>query len=193
MTVLLLRALTRVVGFVVLGMGAVAGVVVAVAAAAGRGTVADVSRSVGTSTAAARVDAFLGRLASGDGAAVDRTLAGVAAGGAILLGLALLVGALAPRRRERVLSLDDPALAARPRALARSASVLGDRVRGTSSVGAKVRRRRSRLTLHAHIVDTAAPAAVEHDLRERIAPLASAFGLRVRVRIHRPRRGRSVA
>jgi hypothetical protein len=196
MTVLLLRALTRVVGLAVLGAGAVVAVVVAVAAVAGRGTVSDVADAVGTHGAAARVDAFLGHLAAGDGAAVDRTLAGIAAAGAIVAGVALLLGALAPRR-ERVLTLEDHDLAARPRALARTASALSDRVRGTSAVGAKVRRRRlfrpGRVTLRARIVDSATPSTIDDELRERLAPLADAFGLRVRVRVRRPRRGRSVA
>lgn len=193
--VLLLRALARLVGFVVLLALALAGLAAAVfSISGGDGTLTlpglvelarldDFSEDVG---------AFFERLESDGSAAVVAALAGL---GAVVLGLGLLVGALVAGR-ERLLVLhrgQDGTVAARRRAVAQTASALAEQPRDVVSAKAKVRPRRrgtgGRLRLTAYHAQTASEPAVEDAARRQLEPLTGPFSLRVKVDGRVPRRG----
>jgi hypothetical protein len=122
------------------------------------------------------------------------TVAALAGGGAVLLGLLLLVGVLA-RRRERLIVLrSDGAgtVAARPRAVGQAAAALGEQSRGVlhARAGASARRRGpgGRLRLTVYHARSTGRAAATGATRARVQALAESFSLRVRVRARVPRR-----
>jgi hypothetical protein len=106
---------------------------------------------------------------------------------AMLVGLLLLVGLLAPRR-ERLVQLDTTEvgrLATRRRPLARAAEALALQQRGVTKVRARVRTSRwgrGKLMLRTSRRRDVDPAEVESRAGEAVKPLAEAFHLRLRVR-----------
>lgn len=193
--VLLLRALARLVGFLLLLALALAGLAVAVfSLSGGDGTLSlpglielvrldDLSDEVGT---------LLETLEAGGSADAVAALSGLAA---VLLALGLLVGALVPGR-ERLLVVrrdEHGTIAARRRAVAQTASALAEQPRDVVSAKAKVRPRRrgtgGRLQLTAYHAQTASEPAVEDAARRQLEPLAGPFSLRVKVDGRVPRRG----
>lgn len=192
--VLLLRALARLVGFVLLLALAVAGLAAAVFSISG----GDGTLSLPGLVELARLDdlsdevgAFLGSLEA-DGPTVVAALSGL---GAVLLALGLLVGALVAGR-ERLLVVrhgEEGTVAARRRAVAQTATALAEQPRDVVSAKAKVRPRRrgsgGRLQLTAYHAQTASEPAVEDAARRQLEPLAGPFSLRVKVDGRVPRRG----
>ncbi len=121
----------------------------------------------------------------------DGPVAWVSVGGgaaAIALGMLLLVGALAPRR-ERLVVLEqngEARLAARRRPLAQIAGALVEQVRGVTDERIRVRARRGgrggRLTVAAYHSRSFSSAEIEQRASAAVAPLADAFSLKLRVR-----------
>ncbi|WP_051471190.1 hypothetical protein [Patulibacter minatonensis] len=192
MIVFVSRAVTRVVAFVALPVLAVVAVLVAVAATVGENQSRKLADQSGLTDAWREVGPFLDRTApSGDTAAV------LAAIGAVLLGIVLLIGALAPSREREVPLADGADLRIRRRALRGALQSLTGRVLGTT--GAKVRlrprRRRAggRLVVQVTRTPRADPDAIRATLDERLGPLAGAFALRTKVRtaVGRSRRART--
>ena len=193
--VLLLRALARLVGFVLLLALAVAGLAAAIFSISG----GDGTLSLPGLVELARLDdlsdevgAFLGSLEADGPAAVVAALSGL---GAVLLALGLLVGALVAGR-ERLLVVrhgEEGTVAARRRAVAQTATALAEQPRDVVSAKAKVRPRRrgsgGRLRLTAYHAQTASEPAVEDAARRQLEPLAGPFSLRVKVDGRVPRRG----
>lgn len=113
----------------------------------------------------------------------------IAAGvGAMLVGLLLLIGLVAPRR-ERLVVVDEGSagrLAARRRALADIARSLAVRGQGVSAAKAKVKPRRrgegGRLTIRASRPRTTPADDASQSVEQAVEPLASDFGLKTRVR-----------
>jgi len=192
--VLLLRALARLVGFVLLLALAVAGLAAAIFSISG----GDGTLSLPGLVELARLDdlsdevgAFLDSLEA-EGPAVVAALSGL---GAVLLALGLLVGALVAGR-ERLLVVrhgEEGTVAARRRAVAQTATALAEQPRDVVSAKAKVRPRRrgsgGRLQLTAYHAQTASEPAVEDAARRQLEPLAGPFSLRVKVDGRVPRRG----
>lgn len=107
---------------------------------------------------------------------------------AIALGMLLLVGALAPRR-ERLVVLDENGetrLAARRRPLAQIAGALVEQARGVTDERIRVRPRRGgrggRLTVAAYHSRSFSSPEIEQRASAAVAPLADAFSLKLRVR-----------
>jgi hypothetical protein len=189
--ILLLRAVSRAVAFVLLVVLAVGCLVAAGFSIPSRGLPA-LGDLVGTDTAAGHSRDFLARLEHGDrpaGAAAGAALAGV-------LGLVLVAGAVLPRR-ERTLELvdeDDGRLAARRRPLQSVATALAARPAGVSRARARVRGRYrrpgGRLRVRVGRVPGAAREPVARQVREEVEGLAGAFSLKTKVRTRRDERRR---
>jgi hypothetical protein len=116
---------------------------------------------------------------------------------AVALGLALLVGALAPRR-ERLLVLeeeDGSVLAARRRPLTQIACALAEQERGVTVAKATIRSSRWRagggLRLTAFHPRNRAAEEIASRARSAVEPLGDAFNLRTRVRPRLGERGRA--
>jgi hypothetical protein len=190
--VFLSRAVTRVVAFVVLPLLAVVAVAIAVAATIGENRTRDLADQSGLTDAWREVGPFLDRTApSGDTAAV------LAAIGAVLLGVVLLIGALAPTRERELPLADGTDLRIRRRALRSALQSLTGRVLGTTAAKVRVRPRRhragGRLDVQVTRTPRADPDAIRATLDERLGPLAGAFALRTKVRsaVGRSRRART--
>jgi len=184
--VILVRALARLVTFLLLLALAVAGLAVAVFSIRG----GDRPLSLPALADNARlpqlrdtVGDYLGQLEGAGNVALISLLCGL---GAILLGLLLLIGALRGGR-ERLVIVDRTGggvLAARRRALGQMAVALAEQVRGV--VAAKVRVRTSRrgrgkvrLTV-THPRDNA-PAEVKRAATDALQPLTGGFGVKAKV------------
>ena len=185
--IVFVRALGRLLTFVLMVVLALAGLAVAIFSIGGD------SRSVSIPALAdylelpALRDAvgdWLGRLEADGPTAWWSVLGGAMA---ILVGLIILIGYLLPIR-ERLLTLaetENGRLAARRRALAQAARALAERQRGV--LRAKTRARTSRwargsLSVRADRPASAPAEEVEKRVQTAITPLAEAFGLRTRVR-----------
>ena len=186
---LLLRALTRLVGVLwmlalaLLGLGIALYCVDAVVSLGS----ARPDRLLGLASIRRHVEHFLDQLAAGGPTAGLALLCGL---GAMLLGILLLVGALGSRK-QRLAVLDQDTnngiLAARPRALRdMSTSVKRPKLalsrRGT----------RGRLKVTASRARTSDPREVEHGLKERLGPISEPFKLKPRVRVRVGERGERV-
>jgi hypothetical protein len=195
MTVFLLRLLAAVVGFVLLVVIAVGGVVVAIFCI--RGATATLSLHHLASLLSLpdlrdKVGPFLSSLeADGPVAA----LAALCGAGAILLGIGLLVGALMPRR-ERILVVersDRGTIAARRRAVGNALADLAERPREVIGAKAKVSPNRKRTGGRARLKLTEAAGTDERPKAEQartdLKDLASALSLKLQTSSRRPRRG----
>ena len=184
--ILLLRALVRLLGFVLLVALALVGLGVALAALLGD--------KLGVQLEGSSVSRWLESL-EGDGTQV---LEAVIGGGMVLLGLLLLIGALAPRRERRAVleQGEHGTLDARRRPLAQMFTALAERTRGVTHAKAKLRLGRrahhGRLVLRAERPRTAESATVRESVQSAIGELAAAFGLKTRVQAPLGRRGRRV-
>lgn len=183
-----LRGLLRLLGFVALIALALLGLGVALAALLGD--------RLGVRLEGSGAGDWLARL-EGSGA---QALEAVIGGGVTLLGLLLLIGALAPRRDRRAVleESEHGTLDARRRALAQTFTALAERTRGVTRAKARLRigrrSRRGRLVLRAEHPGTAESAtAVREAVRSEVGELGDAFGLKVRVRTPLGRRGRRVS
>lgn len=143
------------------------------------------------------VGGFLHRMAMPGPTAGLALLCGLAA---IVAGILLLTGVLAPRR-QRLLVLerdnDEGRLAARPAPLRDMARALATSVSGATAVTRpRLRRggrlRHSRLTVTAARSRTHDPQQVERDISARLQPLADPFSLRTRVHVRSAEAGERV-
>jgi Family of unknown function (DUF6286) len=196
--ILLLRAVTRLVTFVLLGVLALCGLAIAVFSIGwsrtGDFNLPGLARLVHLGDLRDQVGELLHDLAGPGPVAGITALCGL---GVLVLGLLLLVGALWPRR-ERLVILDkneEGTLAARRRVLGRVVSALAEQTRGVTATKVKVRpgrRRGGRVAVRADHSRAQDP----RDLRDRtqlaLAPLTEAFGLRARVQPRLGQRGRKV-
>ena len=187
---ILLRALARVVAFLVLLVLALLGLAVALGAIDPSGA-AKLARLPAVSE---RVGDYLDGLPRARGVGVTSLLVGL---GAIALGILLLLGSLVPRR-ERVVVLRETGhgrLAARRRPLGQVAQVLAEQARGVTEAHAKVKpRRRGGGTVR---VTASRPKPVpERDAEQAVAAqledLTGPFALKPRVRTKVGERGARV-
>jgi len=182
--ILLLRGLLRLVGFLALIALALLGLAFALAALLGD--------KLGVRLYGSGVSRWLERL-EGDG---TQALEAVIGGGMVLLGLLLLIGALAPRRERRaVLEVGEHGtLDARRRALTQMFTALAERTRGVTRAKAKLRLgrrpRHGRVVLRAERPRTAESTSVREAVRSEVGELGDAFGLKIRVQAPLGRRGR---
>lgn len=191
---LLLRAISHLVAFVLLAAFALAGLVVAVFCLEGGRdglSLPALARHVRLPQLRDEVGGFLQALEASGPVAKLSALGGLAA---IAVGLLLLMGILR-RRGDRLAVLEDDehgTLAARRRPLAAVASALVEQVRGISETRARVRpRRRGRGGRVVVRIDRPRGAATDDTARERAAsalsPLADPFHLRPRIRVRHGR------
>ena len=184
--ILLLRALVRLLGFLLLIALALVGLGFAVAALFGD--------QLGVQLEGSAISRWLERL-EGDG---TQGLEAVIGGGMVLLGLLLLIGALAPRRERRAVleQCEHGTLDARRRPLAQVFTALAERTRGVTHARAKLRLGRrahhGRLVLRAERPRTTESAAVRESVQSDVGELAAAFGLKTRIQAPLGRRGRRV-
>ncbi len=195
MTVFALRLVAAVVGFLLLVVIAVGGLVVAVFCLRG-GTATlglhHLASLISLPELRDKIRPFLESLEADGPAAALAALCGV---GAILLGAALLVGALVPRR-ERALVVertDRGTTTARRRAVAGALGDLAERPREILAAKAKVRpyRRRPGGRVRIKLTEAAGtderPQAVQ--ARSDLDDLAGALSLQLQTVSRRPRRG----
>jgi hypothetical protein len=195
---LLLRALARLVTFVLLVVLAACGLAVAIFSIGGSRTgdfsLPGLARLVHLGALRDQVGELLGDLAGPGPVAGIAALCGL---GAVAVGVLLLLGVLWPRR-ERLVILDrgeEGTLAARRRVLARVASALAEQTRGVTATRVKVRsgrRRGARLAVRADHSHNQQPKDVRQRTQLALAPLTDAFGLRARVQPRLGRRRRRV-
>lgn len=117
--------------------------------------------------------------------------------GAVLLGLLLLIGLLVPRR-ERLVSLRRTGrgtLAARRRALSQVATGLVEQTRGVTEAKVKVKPRRragGRLLVRASRTGLAEPAEVQRGIAAELEDLTQPFRLKASIRLRAGGRGARV-
>jgi hypothetical protein len=190
---LALRALTRLVGVVLMVVIALAGLAVALYCLSRLVSLgaANPPRLLHLPTVRDRVGGFLADLAA------PGPTAGIAlgcGGGAIALGLLILVGMLAPRRSHVALvdrSASHGIMGARRRALRDLARALAAQADGLTSVKrARValsrRGTRGRVTVIAAHTPATDPDQVQRAVRETLVPITDTFHLRPRVRVRVP-------
>ena len=120
--------------------------------------------------------------------------------GAMVLGILLLVGVVAPRRPRLVLlerDAQEGRLAARPTALREMAGALAASAPGATAVtrpqlrrGGKLRPNQLRVTVSRS--RTHDPGQVERAIDERLQPLTEPFGMRSHIRVRSAERGSRV-
>jgi hypothetical protein len=190
-----LRTLAGLVGFLLLVLLALAGLAAAVfSLQGGEETLSyhNLADLLHLDDLDAELGAWLDALEADGPLAVVAALAGAAA---VLLGLALLVGALVPSRERLVILRRDPRgdVAARRRAVGQAAAALAEQSRDVTSAKAKVRPRRRRTGAHVRLTAeharTVGNREVAAAVRERLRALADALSLHVRIRGRVPRRG----
>ena len=194
---ILLRALLRLVTFVLLVVLAVAGLAAAVFSIQG-GTgglsLPKLAEYAQLPAVRDRTGDLLSAVEASGGVARYSLLAGALA---VLLGLLLLVAALVPRR-ERLVELergDDGTLNARRRPLAQAARALVEPARGVTEAKVRARaRRRGGGTLRVRALRTrpAQDAAIRASIAERLQPLTQPFKLKTTVRVREAHRGARV-
>ena len=195
--VLVCRALTRLVTFVLLAALALAGLLVALFAIGGGGAsgwslpgLAELARLADLRDT---VGAWFVQLEAPGSPALYSTLGGLCS---VVAGVIMLIGSLAPRREPVVVLESDRGgrIAARRRPLADIAALLAARTRGVTVTQARVsparRGRGGRLRVLASHPRSSPPDEIERQALEAVEPLASGFGLKARVR---PRLGESGA
>jgi hypothetical protein len=185
--ILLLRAIARVVTFVLLVVLAVCGLAIAVFSIGGSSSgdfnLPGLARLVHLGDLRDQVGELLHDLEGPGSVAGVTALCGLAA---LALGLLLLVGALWPRRERLVIleTSEDGTLAARRRVLARVASALAEQTRGVTATKIRVRpgrRRGGRLAVRADHSRAQQPQDVRQRTQMALAPLTEPFGLRARI------------
>jgi hypothetical protein len=183
---ILLRALARLVSFLLLAAIAVAGLAVAVFSIEGGGTglsIPGLAHDVHLPQLRHRAGGLLAQLEAPGGVALLSLLAGVAV---VAVGLLLLAGALVPRR-ERLVQLDSGEhgdLSARRAALAQVARALVEPVRGVSRLKVRVRASRSgggRLKVRADRPPATPEAELDAEMTERLTALTEPFELTAHV------------
>lgn len=191
--ILLLRALSRSVAFVLLVAMSVACLAAAVfSLPSGESGLTKLGELTQTTQVADQTGRFIDRMERGtasDDAAGFAALAGV-------IGLVLVAGAVLPRR-ERTLPLEDDAegrIAARRRPLQGAVGALASGPAGVTRVKARVRGRYRRPGGRARVNvgrgPGADPTALVAQVRERVDGLTGPFSLRTKVRSHRDEKGR---
>jgi hypothetical protein len=196
--ILLLRAIARLVTFVLLVVLAVGGLAIAVFSIGGSSSgdfnLPGLARLVHLSALRDQVGELFHDLEGPGSVAGITALCGLAA---VALGLLLLVGALWPRR-ERLVILqrgEDGTLAARRRVLGRVAGALAEQTRGVTATKVKVRPGRKSggsLAVRADHSRAQKPQEVRERTQLALAPLTEAFGLRARITPRLGQHGRSV-
>ena len=184
---ILLRAIARLLAFVLLVALAVAGAMVAVfCVQAGTATLSlhHLAALVALPDLRNTVGPWLRSLEADGPVAIVAVLCGV---GAVVLGIALLLGVLVPRR-ERLVTFeqtDTGVLAARRRALARLARALAEQASGVTRAKARVRahRRREggRLRVTARRSRSAPAREVSAAVADELVPLSDGLPLATRV------------
>jgi hypothetical protein len=193
----LARALVRLLAFLLLALLALAGLAAAVFSIQSGTAALSYANGlslVGGPDARDTVGSFLDGVEGGS----NGLLVALSGAAAVLLGLLLLAGLLAPSR-ERVVTLARTEgfgrLAARPRPLAQAATALAEQVHGVTAARASVRPgRRAGGTLsvradHPRPVDD---DEVRRGIEDRLRPLTEPFGLRARVQTRVGERGSRV-
>ena len=184
---IVLRALARVISFLLLAALALVGLAVAVSSiGSGEDTLSLpwLADQAQLPFVRDEVGGFLDRLEAGGPGTTSAILGGLAA---ILLGLLLLAGVLVPRR-ERLVTLDsggEGRLTARRRVLAQVARALVEQVRGVTQAKAKVRPRRradGRIRVTADHSRRADPKDVRQAASAALQELTGPFELKARVR-----------
>jgi hypothetical protein len=189
--ILVLRALSRAVAFVLLVALAV-GCLVAAGFAVARSGLPTLGDLVGTDTAAGHSRDFLARLERGDQPAGAAAGAGLAA----LVGVVLVAGAVLPRREPTLELADDEEgrLSARRRPLQSVATALAARPVGVSRARARIRGRYrrpgGRLRVRVGRVPGAEAKPLAEQVEAAVAGLARAFSLKTKVRTRRDERRR---
>jgi len=187
--VVLLRAVARLLTFVLLAVLAAAGLAVAVFSLGGSGdfSLPGLADLVALPDLEAQAGELLGALEADGSIALRAALGGLAA---LVLGVLLLIGALAPTR-ERLLRLDENSegrLEARRRALGDIASTLVEQQRGVNTSRVKVRPHRNgqggRIVLRAGHPASADPDEVQRQATSALDPLTKPFDLKTRVKPH---------
>jgi uncharacterized protein DUF6286 len=185
--ILLLRAIARLVTFVLLVVLAVCGLAIAIFSIGGSRTgdfnLPGLARLVHIGDLRDQVGELLHDLAGPGPVAGIAALCGIAA---VALGLLLLIGALWPRRERLVIMQrsEDGTLAARRRVLARIASALAEQTRGVTATKVRVRpgrRRGGRIAVRADHSRSQQPQDVRQRTLVALTPLTEAFGLRARI------------
>jgi len=194
---ILLRALLRLVTFVLLVVLAVAGLAAAVFSIQG-GTgglsLPKLAEYAQLPAVRDRTGDLLSAVEASGSVARYSLLAGALA---VLLGLLLLIAALVPRR-ERLVELergDDGTLNARRRPLAQAARALVEPARGVTEAKVRARaRRRGGGTLRVRALRTrpAQDTAIRASIAERLQPLTQPFKLKTTVRVREADRGARV-
>lgn len=198
MIVVPLRALTRAVTFVLLLVLAAAGLAAAVFSTMGNDdalSLPRLARYLHLPELRGVVGDYLGDLEASGPTAWISAGAGAAA---VLLGIALLAGALAPRRERLVVLDEDPdgaRLAAGRRPLSQVAAVLADQQRGVTQTKARVRPtrlgRRGRLRVSVFHPRNQVSEQVARRVSDALGQLGEAFGLKTSVRARRGKRGQA--
>lgn len=185
--VILLRAIVRLLTFVLLAGLAVAGLAVAVFSLGGSGDLSlpGLAKLIALPDLEAKAGELLDAVEADGPIALGSGLAGLAA---VALGVLLLIGALAPAR-ERLVRLgenDGGRLEARRRALGQVASSLVEQQRGVNASRVRVRPSRSgqggKIVLRAGHPASADSGEVERQATSALAPLTKPFGLKARVK-----------
>lgn len=185
--VLIGRALTRLVGFLLLAVVSIAGAVVAVGSLQSSGDLSlpGLAKRVRLPGLRDQVGGFLAALEGHGPVALASALGGA---GAVAAGVILLVGVLWPRRERLVLlsrgSQGD--LSARRRALSQAAGALAEQTQGVRVRRARMRPRRrgggGRLRLRASRAASLSEEEVREHTAAALAPLTDTFALRASVR-----------
>jgi len=190
-----LRTLAGLIGFLLLVILALAGLAAAVfSLQGGEETLSyhNLAHLLHLDDLDAELGAWLSALEADGPTAAIAALAGA---GAVVLGIALLVGALVPTRERLIILRRDQRgdVAARRRAVGQAAAALAEQSRDVMSAKAKVRPRRrgagGNLRVTANHARTVGNREVAAAVRERLDALADALSLHVRVRGRVPRRG----
>ncbi len=196
---LLLRALTRLVGALLMVALALLGLGIALYCLDGLLTLGSVrpDRLLQLPTVRRQVNHFLEQIAAPGSTAWLALLCGL---GAIVIGVLLLLGLLrSSKRRLAILESDNATgtIAARPGPLRAMARTLAARAPGATNVR-KPRLAlsrpgdRGRLRISASRARTSNPHAVESAISEHVQPLSEPFRLRTRVRVRVGERGERV-
>lgn len=195
MTVFALRLLAAVLGFLLLVVIAVGGVVVAIFCLRGDSatlSLAHLASLLSLDGLRDKVGPFLTSVEADGPVAVLAALCGV---GAMLLGVGLLVGALMPRRERRLIidRGDRGTISARRRAAGNALADLAERPREVVGAKAKVRPNRSRAGGRARLKLTEAAGTDERPIAEKsrreLTELGEGLSLKLQTVTRRPRRG----
>jgi hypothetical protein len=195
MTVPALRLLAAVVGFLLLVVIAVGGVIVAIFCLRGDSATLSLAHLAGLLSLDGLRDGvgtLLARIEADGPVAVLSALCGL---GAALLGIGLIVGALMPRRERRLVIESDErgTISARRRAVGDALASLAERPREILGAKAKVRPNRSHPGGRARLKLTEAAGTDERPVAEQsrreLAQLGEGLSLKLQSTSRRPRSG----